>query len=100
MAMLYPAKRIPEEVISLAGSRTVQMTSSFHAPRVRMGYRVDPDNKNIVVSASGEFQYTVDGGVVHKERGDCEKEVDYGEFFDRVIAAGGDESLLQMSDRK
>ena len=54
MAMLYPAKRIPEEVISLAGSRTVQMTSSFHASRVRIGSRVHPGNKNIVVSASGE----------------------------------------------
>ena len=44
--------------------------------------------------------YVVDGGVVYTEPRDQKKEVEYGEFFDRIIAAGGDESLLQMSDRK
>ena len=100
MAMLYPRKRLPEEVISLSGGRIVHMTCTFQAPRVRMGYRVDRGNKTMVVSVTGQFQYAVYGKVVYEESADCEKEVEYGEFFDRVIAAGGDESLLEMSDRK
>ena len=99
IAMVYPKKRIPDEVVSLAGARTVLVTNSIHAPQVRMGYRVDPDKKSMVVSVKGQFTYAIDGNVVHRECGDCEKEIEYGEFFDRVIAAGGDESLLQMSDR-
>ena len=100
MAMLYPEKRIPKEVKSLARDRAVIVSCSYHAPRVRMGYRVDPGNKTMVVSVTGQFRYTVDGEVVYEESADCEKEVEYGEFFDRVIAAGGDESLLELSDRR
>ena len=48
----------------------------------------------MVVSVKGQFKYAIDGKVVHKECGDCEKEIEYEEFFDRVIATGGDESLL------
>ena len=107
MAMLYPEKRIPEElpsassrrVKSLARGRTVNVSCSYHAPGVRMGYRVDPGNKTMVVSVTGQFRYAVDGKVVYKESADCEKEVEFGEFFDRIIAAGGDESLLEMSNR-
>ncbi|MDD9998122.1 MAG: hypothetical protein OXQ89_10300 [Rhodospirillaceae bacterium] len=29
-----------------------------------------------------------------------EKEVGYGEFFDRVIEAGGNESVVALNDRK
>ena len=65
-----------------------------------MGNRVDGDNRTIVVSVKGTFRYTVEGEVVHTEPADREKEVEYGEFFDRVIEAGGDEGLLAMSDRK
>ena len=99
-AMLYSGKRIPEEAILLSGGRMVHMTCAFQAPRVRMGYRVDRGKKTMVVSVTGQFRYAVDGKVVYEECADCEKEVEYGEFFDRVITAGGDESLLEMSDRK
>ena len=65
-----------------------------------MGYRVDRGNRTLVVSVTGQFRYAVDSKVVYEESADCETEVEYGEFFHRVIAAGGDESLLEMSDRK
>ena len=64
------------------------------------GYRVDRGNKTMVVSVTGQFRYAVDGKVVYVESADCEIEVEYGEFFDRVTTVGGDESLLEMSDRK
>ena len=100
MAMLYSGKQIPEEVILLSGGRMVHMTCDFQAPRVRIGHRVDRGNKTMVVGVTGQFRYAVDSKVVYEESADCEKEVEYGEFFDRVITAGGDESLLETSDHK
>ena len=99
MAMMLP-ERVSEEVMALAGGRPMRVGCRFSAPRVSMGNRVEPDNKKVVMTISGQIEYVVDGEVVHTEPGDQKKELEYGEFFNRVIAAGGDESLLQMSDRK
>ena len=98
--MLYGKMTIPKEVIESAKGRETIITATFHAPRVRMGNRVEGANRTIVVSVKGTFRYTVEDKLVHTESADREKEVEYGEFFDRVIKAGGDESLLTMSDRK
>lgn len=98
--MLYGKMTIPKEVIESAKGREAVISASIHAPRVRMGDRVDGDNRTIVVSVKGTFRYTVEDKLVHTESADREKEVEYGEFFDRVIKAGGDESLLTIRDRK
>ena len=37
--------------------------------------------------------------IVHSESGDCEREIDYAEFFTRVAAKAGGESLLALGDR-
>ena len=98
--MLYGKLVIPKEVIEAGNGREAVVSASIHALRVGMGNRVDGDNRTIVVSVKGTFQYTVEGEVVHTEPADREKEVEYGEFFDRVNQAGGNEGLLAMSDRK
>lgn len=98
--MLYPTKAIPAEVVEAARGREATIAAYFHAPKVRMGNRVDDDSKNIGISVKGTFRYTVDGEVVHTEPADRETEVEYGEFFERVIKAGGDESVLALGDRK
>ncbi len=98
--MLYGKLVIPKEVIEAANGREAVVSASFHAPRVRMGNRVEGDNRTIVVSVKGTFNYTVEGEVVYTEPADREKGIDYGEFFERVIKDGGDECLLAMSDRK
>ena len=100
MNLLFPRMSLPAEVIAAAEGRTVAVAHHLHIPSVRLGYRVDADNKKIVVSGKGEFHYAVDGRVVHSESADCEKEIDYREFFDCVVAAAGDDSLLTTSDRR
>ena len=97
--MLYADAVVPKAVIDRAGSREIVQTCKFHPPTVRMGDRVDPGKKTIVVSVRGQFEYAVDGVEIHRESADREKELEYGEFFNHVIAAGGDESLLEMGDR-
>ena len=98
--MLYPTKAVPAAVVQAARGREVTVAAYFHAPQVRMGNRVDDDSKNIGISVKGTFRYSVDGEVVHTESADRETEVEYGEFFERVIEAGGDESVLALGDRK
>ena len=98
--MLYPTKVVPEEAVKAAGGREMTVAALFHTPKVRMGNRVDDDSKNIAISVKGTFRYTVDGEIVHTESADRETEVEYGEFFDRVIKAGGKESVLALSDRQ
>ena len=97
--MLYSEVDVPKAVLDRAGGRKIVQTCKFHAPTVRMGYRVDAGKKTIVVSVKGQFEYAVDGVGIHTESADREKELEYGEFFQHVIAAGGDESLLEMGDR-
>ena len=97
--MLYSEVDVPKAVLDRAGGREIVQTYKFHAPTVRMGYRVDAGRKTIVVSVKGQFEYAVDGVEIHTESADREKELEYGEFFQHVIAAGGDESLLEMGDR-
>lgn len=98
--MLYPTKEVPAVVVKRARGRDATVAALFHTPRVRMGNRVDDDSKTISVSVEGTFRYTVDERIVHSESADRETEVEYGEFFDRVIKAGGDESVLALSDQK
>ena len=100
MNLLFPSMSLPPEVIAAAEGRTVTVAHRFRIPGVRLENRVDADNKKIVVSGKGEFHYTVNGRVVHSESADCDKEIDYREFFDCVVAAAGDESLLATSDRR
>ena len=98
--MLYPTKTVPAEAVKAARGREMTLTALFQIPEVRMGNRVDDDSKNIAISVKGTFRYMVDGEVVHTESADRETEVEYGEFFDRVIKAGGEESVLALSDRQ
>ena len=100
MNLLFPRMSLPAEVIDAAEGRPVEVTHDFRIPTVRLGNRVDADNKKIVVSGKGEFHYAVNGRVVHSESADCQTEIDYHEFFDCVVAAAGDESLLATSDRR
>ena len=100
MNMLFPEISLPAEVTAAAEGRLVAVTHRFRIPSVRLGNRVDADNKKIVVSGKGEFHYTVNEREVHSESADCEKEIDYREFFDCVIAAAGEDSLLATSDRR
>ena len=97
--ILYSDADVPKAVLDRAGGREIVQTCKFRPPRVRMGDRVDPGKKTIVVSVKGQFEYVVDGVEIHTEGADREKELEYGEFFNHVIAAGGDESLLEMGDR-
>ena len=98
--MLYPTKVVPAEVVEAAQGGEALVAAYFHAPQVSMGTRMDGDRKTITVRVKGEFRYSVGKKVVFAESADRETEVEYGEFFDRVIEAGGAESLLALSDRK
>ena len=100
MNLLFPGISLPAEVTAAAEGRLVTVTHRFRIPSVRLGNRVDADNKKIVVSGKGEFHYTVNEREVHSESADCKKEIDYREFFDCVVAAAGDDSLLATSDRR
>ena len=98
--MLYPTKAVPSEVARAAKGRKVAVAAYFHAPQVSMGSRVDVGSKTIRVRVQGTFRYTVNGVVMHTEPADRETEVEYRDFFGRVIEAGGDESILALSDRE
>lgn len=87
------------EVVPASGRGTLLVTHEFQTPRVSMGNRVDGDNKTVVVSVKGQFMYSLDDKIVHSESGDCESEIDYAEFFTRVAAKAGGESLLALGDR-
>ena len=47
----------------------------------------------------GEAEYSVGGRVVHRTSEERRKELDYGDFFDQIVRAFGQERLLDLVRR-
>ena len=97
--LLFPASEIPASVRAAAKGREVRVREEvrFRNPHVRVGDRVD--EKNVKISAKADVDYSVGGRVVHRESRERDKELDYGDFFDQVVQAVGQQKLLDLVRR-
>ena len=83
--ILFPPSEIPKNVLSAAKGREVRYAIHLRSPHVKVSDRVD--EKKVRISVSGNVEYSVGGRVVDKRTEERAKEVDYADFFDRIIRA-------------
>ena len=51
------------------------------------------------ITVKADVDYSIGGRVVHRESGERNKELDYGDFFDQVVQAVGQQKLLDLVRR-
>ena len=95
--ILFPASEIPASVQAAAKGREVRYEIRFRNPHVGVDNRVD--EKHVKLSVKADVDYLVGGRVVHRESGEREKKLDYGDFFDQVVQAVGEQKLLDLVRR-
>ena len=98
--ILFPASETPAAVRAATKGRKVvevQEEILFQNPRVSVGDRVD--EKTVKITVKADVDYSIGGRVVHRESGERNKELDYGDFFDQVVQAVGQQKLLDLARR-
>ena len=97
--ILFPASETPAAVLAATKGRKVEVTDEiyFRNPRVSVGDRVD--EKKVKITVKADVDYSIGGRVVHRESGERNKELDYGDFFDQVVQAVGQQKLLDLVRR-
>ena len=95
--ILFPASEIPASVRAAAKGREVREEIRFRNPHVRVGDQLD--EKTVKISVKTDVDYSVGGRVVHRQSREQDKELDYGNFFDQVVQAVGQQKLLDLVRR-
>ena len=97
--ILFPESEIPKQVLSVAGRGSVQIneTVQFRNPNVSICEQLN--EKKVRISVEFDIKYSVRGRIVHSESGKRGKEVGYTDFFDGIINAFGNETLLKLANR-
>ena len=69
----------------------------FRNPNVSICEQLN--EKKVRISVEFDIKYSVRGRIVHSESGKRGKEVGYTDFFDGIINAFGNETLLKLANR-